>query len=51
MVTAELLRKHGWHVVRFDMSRIIPQKRVRLIAYKRFGGLAGADSASNHNNQ
>jgi len=33
---AELLRKHGWHVERFDMSRLIPQKRVRLLAYRRF---------------
>jgi site-specific DNA-cytosine methylase len=33
---AELLKRHGWHVERFDMSRLIPQKRVRLLAYRRF---------------
>jgi site-specific DNA-cytosine methylase len=33
---AELLRRHGWHVERFDMSKLIPQKRVRLLAYRRF---------------
>jgi hypothetical protein len=31
---AELLRRHGWHVERFDMSRLVPQRRVRLIARK-----------------
>jgi len=33
---AEILRRKGWHVSRFDMSKIIPQKRVRLIALKSF---------------
>jgi len=31
-----ILGKYGWEVMRFDMSSIIPQKRVRLIAVKRF---------------
>ena len=30
---AELLRRYGWVVERFDMSRVIPQRRVRLVAY------------------
>jgi C-5 cytosine-specific DNA methylase. len=28
----EVVRRHGWVPVRLDMSRIIPQKRVRLVA-------------------
>jgi site-specific DNA-cytosine methylase len=35
---AEILRRRGWHVMRFDMSRIIPQKRIRLIGF-RYGTL------------
>jgi len=35
---AELLRRHGWHVEKFDMSRIIPQKRVRLLARRCMRG-------------
>jgi site-specific DNA-cytosine methylase len=33
----ELLRTHGWVVERFDMSKLIPQRRVRLIAYRTRG--------------
>jgi len=33
----ELLEKHGWSCTRFDMSNIIPQKRIRLICIKKFG--------------
>ena len=32
----ELLEKKGWKVYRFDMSKIIPQKRTRLIAIKSY---------------
>ena len=32
----DILRKYGWYVERFDMSKIIPQKRVRLIGIKQF---------------
>jgi len=35
VVLRDLLEKHGWRVMRFDMSKIIPQKRVRLIAVKK----------------
>jgi len=31
---AEIMKKHGWFSVRFDMSKLIPQKRVRLIAWR-----------------
>jgi site-specific DNA-cytosine methylase len=30
---ADILRKHGWIVEKFNMDKIIPQKRVRLIGY------------------
>ena len=33
-ILAEYLSRHGWHVMRFDMSKIIPQKRIRLIAVR-----------------
>jgi site-specific DNA-cytosine methylase len=36
---AEVLRRCGWVVERFDMSRIIPQRRVRLIAYRIRGSV------------
>lgn len=36
---ARLLSKHGWRVMRFDMSKIIPQKRVRLIGVRSFSSL------------
>jgi site-specific DNA-cytosine methylase len=35
-VLVDVLRKYGWHVERFDMSKIIPQKRVRLIGIRQF---------------
>jgi len=31
----QILEEHGWKAIRFNMSRLIPQKRVRLIAVKR----------------
>jgi len=34
----EALEKRGWETYRFDMSEIIPQKRIRLIAIKKFKG-------------
>lgn len=34
-VLADMLRERGWKVVRFDMSELIPQKRVRLIGLKK----------------
>jgi len=39
----ELLEKHGWNVMRFDMSKIIPQKRIRLIAIKKVRVMVVAD--------
>jgi site-specific DNA-cytosine methylase len=30
---ADILRKHGWIVEKFNMEKIIPQKRIRLIGY------------------
>jgi len=33
-VLADILRRYGWAVKRFDMSKIIPQKRVRLLGVK-----------------
>jgi site-specific DNA-cytosine methylase len=35
-VLVDILRRYGWYVERFDMSKIIPQKRVRLIGIKQF---------------
>jgi site-specific DNA-cytosine methylase len=35
-VLTDILRRYGWYVERFDMSKIIPQKRVRLIGIKQF---------------
>ena len=32
-----ILTSYGWDVMRFDMSRIIPQKRVRLIGVRKCG--------------
>ena len=32
----EILKRFGWTAKRFDMSLIIPQKRVRLIGFKQF---------------
>ena len=34
----ELLEVYGWRVKRFDMSKIIPQKRIRLIGVKERDG-------------
>jgi len=31
-----LLERHGYKCYRFDMSKIIPQKRIRLICIKIF---------------
>jgi len=30
-VLADVLRRYGWSVIKYDMSEVIPQKRVRLI--------------------
>ena len=34
LVLREMLERRGWKACRFDMSEIIPQKRIRLIAVK-----------------
>ena len=33
-ILVDILRKHGWYTLRFNMSKIIPQKRIRLIGIK-----------------
>jgi site-specific DNA-cytosine methylase len=33
----DILRKYGWAAVRFDMSGVIPQRRVRLLGYRTSG--------------
>ena len=34
-VLVDMLNRRGWRALRFDMSRLIPQKRVRLIGLKK----------------
>jgi site-specific DNA-cytosine methylase len=35
-ILRDILTSYGWSVSRFDMSKIIPQKRIRLLGTKKF---------------